>query len=367
MTNRREFITAGAAALALASNPFLKRMSWSAHAAEALAGHWQLPVNFGLGGVAIGNAFKPTSDKDAMGALEGAWKSGVRYFDTSPFYGYGLSERRFGAFLDDKPRDQFTVSTKVGRVFTASDDPRKGLWVNPSKFDYEYDYTAAGVRRSIEDSLQRLGLSHIDIAFIHDLSPDNKDFNGEWKKYFDIAKDGAMKELSKMKKEGIIKAWGLGVNEIDPVVMALDVADPDIILSATQYSLMKHEDAIKRMFPVVAKRNAKLVIGAPLNAGFLAGVDRYDYEGKFPDNVKERRAKMMEVCKEHKVDLRTAALQFSLAPEVVAAVIPGSRNMKQAEENSRSMQKKIPSDFWKDLKAKGLISKEAAEPREKFA
>lgn len=362
MTNRREFISGGlASTLALASLPLSQAFLNFAQAASASP--YTVPHTFGLGGVAIGNAVKVTSDEEARGALEAAWKSGERYFDTSPFYGFGLSEQRFGHFLDDKKREDYILSTKVGRVFYPSSNPRETMWKEPSKFDYKYDYSASGTRRSIEDSLMRLGIQSIDVVFIHDLSPDNKDLGKDWLKHFEVARQGAMKELSKMRSEGIIKGWGLGVNEIDPILKTLDVADPDTFLSANQYSMLKHEDALNRLFPVCEKRNIKLVLGTPLNAGCLAGRDRFNWDGKFPDEMKEKRKQMMEVCKNHKVDLRTAALQFALAPKVVSSIIPGARTKEQSAENANSMKVKIPEAFWKELKEKKLIAGNAPIPK----
>ena len=369
MVSRRDFISSAISSAAMITAlPLLTRTSaaWGAAIAPEIS-KFKLPSNFGLGGVAIGNGFKATSDKEVFETLEAAWRNGVRYFDTSPFYGYGLSERRFGAFLDDKKREQFIVSTKVGRIFKASKNlPASGIWKNPSKFEYTYDYSASGVRRSIEDSLLRMGLDSIDIAFIHDLSPDNNDFKGKWREQFAVAQSGAMKELAKMRKEGIIKAWGLSVNEIEPILLTLETAAPDLCLCATQYSLIKHEDALTKLFPACDKKGVKIIVGAPLNAGFLAGVDRYDYGGNFPEKVLEKRKKMTEVARHFEVDLRTAALQFSAAPSTVAAVIPGSRSAWQVEENSRSMEAKITPDFWKELKREGLIAQNAPEPEISF-
>ncbi len=325
--------------------------------------HYRLPYHSGLGGVAIGNGFKPTSDEDAHEALEAAWAEGVRYFDTSPWYGLGLSERRFGHFLKNQKREDYILSTKVGRLLKATSKPPKALWQNPSPFQHEYDYTAAGVRRSVEDSLQRLGVNSIDMVFIHDLSPDNGDLKERWTEQFEIAVKGAMPELTKMREEGIIKGWGLGVNTLEPILKSLEVADPDIFLSATQYSLMDHQDALDRLFPACAKKDVSLVIGAPLNAGFLAGVDRYNYSGKMPEGYKEKRDKMRTIAQNHGTDLRTLALHFSAAPSVVAAIIPGARTAQQASENAISMKAKVPAEVWKELKAEKLISEQAPTPK----
>lgn len=319
----------------------------------------------GFGGVALGNGFQQNSDIECIQSVQAAWNAGVRYFDTSPWYGLGISERRMGLFLKDQPRDAFTLSSKVGRIMEPKENftMKRSLWKSKLNFAYQYDYTAEGVRRSIEDSLQRLGLSSLDIVFIHDLSPDNGDMKDSYVFYFEQAVKGAMPELTKMREEGIIKGWGLGVNTIEPILQSLEVADPDIFLSACQYSLIKHEDDLNKVFPRVAERNASIVVGAPLCAGFLTGKDRYLYDGQFPEGVKEKLATFRSVANSHKVDLRTAALQFAAAPDVVSAVIPGAHTAEQAKQNAESFYEKIPADFWKELKHKKLIAKNAPIPK----
>lgn len=318
--------------------------------------------SFGLGGVAIGNAFRSTTDAEAQDAMEGAWAAGVRYFDTSPWYGLGVSERRFGHFLHNKNREDYVISTKVGRLLKPSKVIPETMWVDPSPFTYEYDYSAAGIRRSIEDSLQRLGIESIDIVFIHDLSPDNVDMKERWTEYFDIATKGAMPELTKMREEGLIKAWGFGVNRIEPILRTLEVADPDIFLSATQYSLIENEDALNRLFPACEKAGVSIILGAPLNSGFLAGIDRYNYSDDIPKGYKEKREQLSKVATIYRTNLVTAALQFAAAPPVVSAVIPGTRYAAQAKENVESMKVKIPADFWAELKKQKLIAAYAPIP-----
>ncbi len=324
-------------------------------------GRYTLPFRVGLGGVALGNGFAPTTDVEAEGAMQTAWDAGVRYFDTSPFYGYGLSERRMGRFLHNHSPDDYVLSTKVGRIFKAtSKELPPSLWKSPSPFSFEYDYTAEGTRRSIEDSLQRLGVSRIDIVFIHDLAPDN--FGDKWTEHFAIAAKGAMPELTRMREEGIIKAWGFGVNRPEPALKAIEIADPDIFLLACQYSLLDHEEALEKTFPALEKKGASVVVGAPILAGFLAGRDRYLYDGKIPPGAVEKRRQIIEVCDQFGVDLRTASLQFAAGPKVVASVIPGARSPAQVQANCQSFQVEIPSDFWATLKQKGLISQNAPIP-----
>ncbi len=319
----------------------------------------------GFGGVALGNGFQENTDIACLQAMEAAWQAGIRYFDTSPWYGLGISERRMGLFLKDKACEDYTLSTKVGRILEPHENFKAEglLWKGKMNFSYRYDYSAAGVRKSVEDSLQRLGLSSLDIVFIHDLSPDNGDMKENWISYFEEAKKGAMPELTKMREEGLIKGWGLGVNTIEPILKTLEVADPDIFLSACQYSLIEHEAILQEAFPKVAERGLSIVSGAPLCAGFLAGKDRYLYSGKFPAGVKEKLAALQRVATDHAVDLRTAALQFAAAPAVVSAVIPGAHTVQQATENAASFQAEIPDAFWQELKATKLIAAEAPVPQ----
>ncbi|WP_026463762.1 aldo/keto reductase [Adhaeribacter aquaticus] len=327
---------------------------------------YRLPAKFGLGGVAAGNAFHINSNEAIEKAMEAAWNGGVRYFDTSPFYGYGLSERRMGLFLYGKNREDYILSTKIGRVF----EPDPNFKVNPNDIwkgklnaKFKYDYSAQGVRKSVEDSLQRLGLSSIDIVFIHDLSPDNGNMGEKWTEYFEQARKGAMPELTKMREEGIIKAWGMGVNRIEPILKAMEVADPNIMLSATQYSLIEHEDALNRLFPACEKKNVTIVSGAPLNSGFLAGKDRYNYSNNIPEKHLAKRQKLMAIATKHQVDLRTAALQFCAAPAIVTSVIPGASSAQQAAANVASMKTVIPKAFWQELKKEKLIANNAPEPK----
>ncbi len=319
----------------------------------------------GFGGVALGNGFNPHPDIQCLQTMEAAWEAGVRYFDTSPWYGLGISERRMGLFLKDKKREDFVLSTKIGRILHPQDDFRmeRGIWKGKLNFSYQYDYTAAGVRKSVEDSLQRLGVASLDIVFIHDLSPDNGDMKADWVNYFDIAAKGAMPELTRMREEGLIKGWGFGVNTIEPVLKAIEVADPDIFLSACQYSLIHHKEDLNRVFPKAAERGISIVVGAPLCAGFLSGKDRYLYGGTFPEGVKEKLAALQRVADHHQVDLRTAALQFAGAPDVVSAVIPGASNPQQARENAASFTVSIPDGFWQELKHEKLIEENAPVPK----
>lgn len=323
---------------------------------------FKLEHQLGLGGVAIGNGFKPTSDEDAQATLEAAWEKGIRYFDTSPWYGLGLSERRFGHFLHNKKPEEYVLSTKVGRLLKPGAAPTDKLWKGNLVSTYEYDYSAAGVRRSVEDSLQRLGVSQIDVVFIHDLSPDNEDMKEKWTEYFDVAVKGAMPELIRMRDEGIIKGWGLGVNRIEPILRTLKESDPDLFLAATQYSIIDHQDAVDRLFPACDAKGVSIVVGSPLNAGFLAGVERFNYGKTIPADMLKKREQVKVIAAKHKVDLRTAAIQFSLAPATVSAILTGARTGEQITQNVASLKEKIPAAFWTELQQQKLISDKAALP-----
>lgn len=360
LKTRRQFlagVTAAAAAV-----PFAARAAESSPGAKPKSpgGHYRPPMALGLGGVAIGNGLHPTPDAQALATMDAAWEAGVRFFDTAPFYGYGLSERRFGLGLDQRAPEDYVIATKVGRLLEPNRNPKGGLWKNVPRLSPKVDYSADAVRRSVEDSLQRLGVPAIDIVFIHDLSPDF--FGDAWLEHFEVARKGAMPALTKMREEGMIKGWGLGVNTLAPILKTLEVADADVFLSACQYSLVHHEEALETLFPACAAEGVSLVSGAPLNFGFLAGRNRYNYGPNIPDEMLKKRRRILAIADRHKVDLRTAALQFAQAPEVVATVIPGARTPEQVRANVASMKVKIPADFWEELKSEGLIARAAPVP-----
>jgi D-threo-aldose 1-dehydrogenase len=327
-------------------------------------GHYKPPFKFGMGGVPLGNEFEVVTDEDAYATIEAAWNAGVRYYDMAPWYGLGLAERRYGNFLHNKERSEYALSTKVGKLLKASKTAKnKGYFpFSPSPNDVVFDYTASGVRRSIEDSLQRLGIDSIDIAFVHDISSDNKLLPTPWQEQFEIARKGAFPELTRMREEGLIKGWGIGVNTPEPIMRLLEVADPDVCLLASQYSLIDHKNALNQVFPAARAKDVSFVIGSSLNAGFLSGSPRYNYGKKsyeIPAAFIEKRRKLLDVAGNHGVDLRTAALQFSAAPDVASALAVGCRTEQQILADYTSMQTKIPVEFWADLKAQNLIEQNA--------
>lgn len=382
MNARRHFLSVAAAGTAaFAASPLLAQAAGPGNvlptrgrsgAAQALATNaprqgqrYRPHTRLGLGGVAVGNGFAAATDAQSEQTLAAAYAAGVRYFDTSPWYGLGLSERRFGHHLHNHPAGEYTLSSKVGRLLTGTaGELQQTMWKDPSPFHYRYDYSADGTRRSVEDSLNRLGVAQLDVVFIHDLSPDNeKDLGMPWEQRFAEAAKGAMPELTRMREEGLIKAWGFGVNRPEPALRAIAEADPDIFLLACQYSLLDHEQALHETFPKIAAHGASVVVGSPLLAGYLGGRERYLYDGKVPQWAPQKRAEVQAICDRHGVDLRTAALQFADAPDVVSAVIPGARSPEQVQANVASMAVAIPAAFWAELKQEGLIAADAPVPK----
>jgi D-threo-aldose 1-dehydrogenase len=322
---------------------------------------------FGLGGVPLGNEFNKHTDAEAQGTLEEAWALGVRYYDVAPWYGFGLAERRFGHFLHTKKRDEYVLSSKVGKLFRASKGNRHAeiYPLSDSPNDLVIDYSADGVRRSIEDSLQRLGVSHLDVVFVHDLSPDFAWFPNGWEEQYEIARRGAFPALSKMRDEGVIRAWGVGVNTPMAILKVIEDADPDVCLCARQYSQIDHAGAVREVFPAVRARNVSLVIGSSLNAGFISGSPRFNYGQKnfeIPAEAIAKRERLRAAAAAFGVDLRTAALQFSAAASEAVALVVGARSARQISEDYNSMQAKIPAAFWTELKEQQLIEPDAALP-----
>lgn len=325
------------------------------------------PFRFGLGGVPLGNEFARHTDEDARATLESAWAMGVRYYDVAPWYGLGLSERRFGHFLHNQPRGDYVLSSKVGKLLKAAKNNHHARMFpfSDSPNDLVIDYTADGVRRSVEDSLQRLGVSHLDVAFVHDLSPDFAWFPNGWEEQYEIARKGAFPALSKMRDEGIIRAWGVGVNTPYAILKVIQDADPDVCLCARQYSLVDHAEALQDVFPAVRAKNVSLVIGSSLNAGFISGSPRYNYgkdNFRIPPDVLLKREQLRAVAARHGVDLRTAALQLSAAASEAVALVVGAGSGQQVQENWNSMHAKIPAEFWQELRHQKLIDQQARTP-----
>lgn len=323
-------------------------------------------TQMGFGAAPIGNFLRPITEADASGMVHAAWNAGLRYFDTAPSYGHGLSEARLGAALRWYPRDQFVVSTKVGRILKAR--PRSEIdfapWVDGLPFETVLDYSYDGVMRAFEDLLQRLGLGTIDIAFIHDVDVFS---HGPERQpgLFEEAMEGAWRALNRLRAEGIVKAIGLGVNEWEVCHEALKRRDFDCFLLAGRYTLLE-QGALDEFLPLCERRNVAVVLGGGFNGGILAtgavpGA-KYNYKPA-PAPIVAKTAAIEAVCRAHHVALKAAALQFVLAHPAIVTTIPGTRSLAQLEENLDLIRADIPAAFWADLKTEGLLHQDAPVPK----
>jgi D-threo-aldose 1-dehydrogenase len=325
-----------------------------------MAGAFRPRGPLGMGCAPLGNLYTRVSDEVAAGAVRAAWDAGIRHFDTAPHYGAGLSEHRLGLVLKDYPRDQYTLSTKVGRML----EPVPSVpefdegFQNGLSFRRRLDYSYDGTMRCVEDSLQRLGLSRIDIVYIHDCAPDW--LGPSWEEHFAVAMKGAAKALTKLREQGAIGGWGLGVNVVEPCLRALRESEPNVFLMAGRYSLLDY-GAMADLMPQCAARGVHVVVGGPYNSGLLAGGTTFEYAEAPPELVAKAKA-MGAVCARHGVELKAAALQYCAAPAAVAAVIPGARSAEKVRQNAALMAAPIPAALWADLKAEGLLPQEAPTP-----
>lgn len=327
-----------------------------------------VPTRLGFGTAPLGNMYRNIPEQEALDTVEAAWQQGIRYFDAAPMYGAGLAEIRLGTALQQHRRDDYVLSTKVGRLILdeREDTTQRDLGEKGGLFEHGlpnkivYDYTADGTLRAIEASLARLKTDRLDIVWIHDPA---RDFHGEgWRDVFDIAMNGAAKALTRLREEGVISAWGLGVNRVEPCEMALQQADPDGFLIAGRYTLLDHADALRTLMPASTARGLGIVVGGPYNSGILAGGTHYEYQQATPD-ILARVDALREVCAEFNVDIRAAALQFSLAHPAVAAVIPGASQPSRIAENLALVDAAIPAAFWQALRTRGLVAVDAPLPQ----
>src|SRR5262245_40718202 len=311
----------------------------------------------GFGAAPLGNMFRNITEEEAAATVEAAWQQGIRHFDTAPLYGAGLSEMRLGRALAGHNRDEYVLSTKVGRLILdeVESGPRKlgekgDLFAFGRRNRMVYDYSADGTLRSIEDSLKRLGVDRLDFVWIHDLS---RDFYGdEWLARFETARTGAFRALTQLRERGVIKAWGLGVNTVEPCELALDMAEarPDGFLLAGRYTLLDHERALQRLMPAAAAKKVDIVIGGPYSSGVLVGGAHFEYQKAPPEIL----AKVERI--------KTLALRFSLAHPASAAVIPGASRPERIAEDRAALAAKIPGDFWHELREQRLVASDAPLP-----
>jgi len=325
-------------------------------------------TELGFGTAPLGNLFRPLPDETARATLQAAEKAGFGYYDTAPFYGFGLSERRLGDAL--RHRKNVVLSTKVGRLLAPVPGPvdetqvRHG-YATPMPFEPVFDYSYSAIMRVYEGSLQRLGLSRIDILYIHDIGTLT---HGEQNaaRMAELTRGGGLRALEELREGGAIAGFGMGVNEVAACLEVMDHARLDVILLAGRYSLLE-QTPLDVLFPACEKTGTAIVIGGPYNSGILAVGTKtaapltYNYEPA-PADVIDKVRRIEAVCERHQVPLAAAALQFPLAHSLVASVIPGLDSPDRVEQTLSLYRHKIPPALWQDLRSENLLRSDAPIP-----
>ena len=313
----------------------------------------------GLGCATLGGHRVPVTSEQAEAIVRAAWARGVRYVDCAPFYGYGQAERCVGDTLREMSRDGWVLSTKVGRLLRPRTQvPASEPYRHPLPFNTAFDYTYDGVMRAFEDSLQRLGLARIDVLYAHDIGAgQHKEAHPEVMRTF---RDGGYRALEKLRREGLIRAIGIGVNEPEVLLEAMEWGDWDVFLLASRYTLLE-QGPLDDLLPKCVQSGISIVVGAVHNTGILAGRDSWNYRPA-PPEIAARANAIRAVCDRHAVPLIAAALQFPLAHPAVAAVLPGPRNVQEMEENSDLLSFPIPPALWTDLRNAKLLHPDAPTP-----
>lgn len=332
--------------------------SFSARGGQSLAF-----TSLGFGSGPLGNYLRALTEDECDEILNRAWTSGLRYFDTAPFYGLGLSETRLGRLLRQHPRAQFLIASKVGRLLEpcAQDEVNGGFFVHTPQVRFVYDYSYDGVMRSYESTLRRTGLDRIDILWAHDLcSLVHGGREAAEVRVQELLELGGWRALEELRGTGQVTAIGAGVNEWQACSRLLELVDPDLFLLAGRYTLLEQEP-LETLFPECAKRGVGIVNGGPLNSGILAGKSTYNYFDA-PPHIVEKVRRIQAVCDAHRVPLLSAALQFVLAHPLVVSVIPGSQSVAEHEQNVAALDVSIPAAFWADLKAAELLHARAPVP-----
>ncbi|MFJ7074142.1 aldo/keto reductase [Streptomyces sp. NPDC098781] len=310
-----------------------------------------IPRGLGFGAAVIGNLYTEVTDEQANEAVSAAWRRGIRYYDTAPHYGLGLSERRLGAALREHPREEYTVSTKVGRRLEAQadagDDLANGFAV-PATHRRVWDFSEDGVRRTLEASLERLGLDHVDIVYLHD--PDD---------HAEQAFREGYPALEKLRSEGVVGAIGAGMNQAEMLTRFVRDTDVDVVLCAGRYTLLDQR-AQEELLPEAGRRGVSVVIGGAFNSGLLADPKpgaTYNYAAA-PPQLLDRALRMKEIADRHGISLRAAALRFCSAPPAVAAVLVGARSAHEVHDCADQFATPVPAAFWQELRDTGLLDTE---------
>ncbi|MBR0790760.1 aldo/keto reductase [Bradyrhizobium manausense] len=311
-------------------------------------------TSIGLGSAPLGGLFSAVSDADAEATLARAWSLGVRFFDTAPLYGFGSAERRVGSFLRQQQRDSYAISTKVGRLLrppgpgTVEDDHFKDAPALRPLFDFSYD----GVMRSVEESLNRLGLDRVDVLLVHD--PDD---------HYDDAVSGAFRALMRLRDDGTVKAIGSGMNQSEMLTRFAEAVPVDCFLLAGRYTLLD-QGALNALFPICKARKIGILLGGIYNSGILANPHagaKFNYEDADAALV-ARALELDRLCREHGTELKAAAYQFCMAHPAVTVAVMGARNAAEVADNIAMSERTVPQAFWQELRAKNLVDARAPLP-----
>jgi D-threo-aldose 1-dehydrogenase len=317
-------------------------------------------TELGLGCATLGGSRIEVGPGEAEAIVAAAWDAGVRYVDTAPYYGVGQAERAVGDALRNQPRDEWVLSTKVGRLLKPAPGLRSdGERRYPLPFEPVYDYSHDGIMRSYEDSLQRLGLARIDILYVHDIGTYQHGPEAH-PGLTRTLRDSGYRALEELRRSGAVRAIGIGVNEREVLLEAMEWGQWDVFLLAGRYTLLE-QAPLDDLLPKCEAAGTSIVIGGPLNSGILAGRDTWNYKSAPPDIVARVDA-IRAICDRHGVPLPAAALQFPLAHPVVAAIIPGPRNVAEFKANLGLLRHPIPGALWQELRAAGLLHPNAPTP-----
>ena len=316
----------------------------------------------GFGAAPLGGLYAPLSDAAAQATVDAAVAAGIGYFDTAPFYSHGLSEHRLGRGLRTVPRENVVLSSKVGRLLRPVEQVDRTMYAEVLPFEVAFDYSYDGVMRSLEDSWQRLGMSRIDIVYLHDV---NRRWHGDAvERCFAEAMAGGYRALDELRGAGLIKAIGVGVNDPGILCRFAEAGRFDLFMLAGRYTLLE-QTPLDDLLPLCSRQGIAIAIAAPFNSGILVTGARdgakYFYADA-PPEILERVRKIEAVCKRHDVPLAAAAIQFPLGHDRVASIIPGAVRPEEAEANLSLMTRKIPADLWAELKREGLLAEAAPVP-----
>ncbi|HYM73247.1 MAG TPA: aldo/keto reductase [Stellaceae bacterium] len=317
-------------------------------------------TELGLGCATLGGSRVGVARETAEAIVSAAWDAGVRYVDTAPFYGVGQAERAVGDAMRERPRAEWVLSTKVGRLLRPN---ATGVYADgrhhPLPFDPIYDYSYDGIMRSFEDSFQRLGLARIDILYVHDIGVYQHGAEAHPGRMKTLRESG-YRALESLRAGGAIKAFGIGVNEREVLIEAMEWGQWDAFLLAGRYTLLE-QAPLDDLLPRCVAAGTSIVVGGPLNSGILAGRDTWNYNPAPPEVVARVKA-IAAICDGHRVPLPAAALQFPLAHPAVAAIIPGPRNADEFVQNLALLRHPIPAGLWSDLRQAGLLHPAAPTP-----